>query len=108
MPTSSTSARFSRGIRPSTGQGDCATTGLDWNSKNNEFASKVRKVLIGPTLKFNVPNGYFDVGLLYYKEKNKQRDRRQVGGFRFDLSNRAGLGRAFSARPRALVLRGVP
>jgi len=46
------------------------TTGLDWNSKNNEFASKVRKVLIGPTLKFNVPNGYFDVGLLYYKEKN--------------------------------------
>ena len=46
------------------------TTGLDWNSKDTAFAPKVRKILVGPTLKFDIPKGFFDVSLLYYKEWN--------------------------------------
>lgn len=46
------------------------TTGFDWNTKNTNFAPKVRKTLVGPTLKFDIPKGFFDVSLLYYKEKN--------------------------------------
>ena len=46
------------------------TTGFDWNTKDTAFAPKVRKVLIGPTLKFDIPKGFLDVSLLYYKEKN--------------------------------------
>ncbi|PKO79808.1 MAG: hypothetical protein CVU19_15920 [Betaproteobacteria bacterium HGW-Betaproteobacteria-13] len=30
------------------------TTGLDWNSKDTAFAPKVRKILVGPTLKFDI------------------------------------------------------
>ncbi|WP_249115762.1 hypothetical protein [Azoarcus sp. L1K30] len=46
------------------------TTGFDWNSKDTAFAPKVRKILVGPTLKFDIPKGYFDVSLLFYKEWN--------------------------------------
>lgn len=45
------------------------TIGGDLNSKNDAFAPRVRKFVIGPTLKFDVP-GFFDVSLLYRTEKN--------------------------------------
>ena len=45
------------------------TAGLDLNSKNDAFAPRVRKFVLGPTLKFDVP-GFFDVSLLYRTERN--------------------------------------
>jgi nucleoside-specific outer membrane channel protein Tsx len=43
--------------------------GFDFNAKDDAFAPRVRKFLIGPSLSFDVP-GFFDAGLLYYKEHN--------------------------------------
>lgn len=43
--------------------------GFDLNSKNDAFAPRVRKFVIGPTLKFDVP-GFLDVSLLYRTERN--------------------------------------
>ncbi|MGA7800421.1 MAG: hypothetical protein WCC36_06385 [Gammaproteobacteria bacterium] len=45
------------------------TAGFDLNAKNNAFAPRVRKFVIGPTLSFDVP-GFFDVSLLYRTEAN--------------------------------------
>ncbi|QSI76811.1 hypothetical protein [Niveibacterium microcysteis] len=46
------------------------TTGFDASSKNNDFASRVRKFTFGPTLKFGAFDGWADLSLLYYKETN--------------------------------------
>ena len=45
------------------------TTGMDYNSKNTQFAPSVYKLMLGPTLSFKVP-GVLTVGLQYYKEWN--------------------------------------
>ena len=45
------------------------TAGFDYNAKNTQFAPSVFKLLVGPTFAFKVP-GFFNVGILYYKEKN--------------------------------------
>ena len=45
------------------------TIGADLNSKNDAFAPRVQKFVIGPTLKFKVP-GFFDISLFYRTEKN--------------------------------------
>ena len=45
------------------------TAGVDLNTKNTDFAPRKRLLLIGPTLKFDVP-GFLDVGLFYGKEWN--------------------------------------
>jgi nucleoside-specific outer membrane channel protein Tsx len=45
------------------------TAGFDFNSKDDAFSPRVRKFVLGPTLKLDVP-GFLDVSLLYYKEKN--------------------------------------
>lgn len=45
------------------------TAGFDLNSKNDAFAPRVRKFVVGPTLKFDVP-GFLDVSLLYRTEQN--------------------------------------
>ncbi len=45
------------------------TAGFDLNSKNDAFGSRVRKFVIGPTFKFDVP-GFFDASLLYRTEQN--------------------------------------
>lgn len=45
------------------------TAGFDLNTKNTTFAPNKRLVVIGPTLKFDVP-GFLDVSLLYGKEWN--------------------------------------
>lgn len=46
------------------------TTGFDFNSKNDAFAPRVRKLMFGPTVKFGGSLGWADLSLLYYKEKN--------------------------------------
>ncbi|GAA5182620.1 hypothetical protein GCM10025771_32350 [Niveibacterium umoris] len=46
------------------------TTGFDASAKNTDFAARVRKFTFGPTLKFGVLDGWFDLSLLYYKETN--------------------------------------
>jgi nucleoside-specific outer membrane channel protein Tsx len=46
------------------------STGFDLNSKNNAFAAAVRKIIVGPTAKFNAFGGWADLSLMYYKEKN--------------------------------------
>ena len=46
------------------------TAGIDLNSKNDAFASSVRKFVIGPTFKFDVP-GFLDVSLLLRTEQNR-------------------------------------
>ncbi|MCV2217189.1 outer membrane protein OmpK [Thauera sp. Sel9] len=45
------------------------TAGFDLNTKNTTFAPRKRLLVIGPTLKFDVP-GFLDVSLLYGKEWN--------------------------------------
>lgn len=45
------------------------TIGGDLNSKNDAFAPRVQKFVVGPTLKFSVP-GFLDISLLYRTEKN--------------------------------------
>lgn len=45
------------------------TAGFDLNTKNTRFAPRKRLLVVGPTLKFDVP-GFLDVSLLYGKEWN--------------------------------------
>lgn len=45
------------------------TAGFDLNSKNDAFAPRVRKFVLGPTLKFDVP-GFLDLSLLFRGERN--------------------------------------
>jgi nucleoside-specific outer membrane channel protein Tsx len=46
------------------------TGGLEFNSKENEFASKKRFLLAGPTINFNVKGGFFDLGIWACHEQN--------------------------------------
>ncbi|WP_095077338.1 hypothetical protein [Pseudomonas sp. Irchel s3h17] len=46
------------------------TAGFDLNTKNNEFASEKRLLVLGPTLKFALPAGFLDASVLYAREKN--------------------------------------
>jgi nucleoside-specific outer membrane channel protein Tsx len=45
------------------------TAGFDLQTKNSEFAPRKRMLVVGPTLKFDVP-GFLDVSLLYTQEWN--------------------------------------
>lgn len=45
------------------------TAGFDLNSKADAFSSRVRKFVLGPTFKFDVP-GFMDVSLLLRTEQN--------------------------------------
>jgi len=47
------------------------TTGFDLNAKNTTFAPRERKILVGPTLNFNVP-GFLSVGPQLYQEWNHE------------------------------------
>ncbi|MDT8879568.1 hypothetical protein RSO68_08805 [Halomonas saccharevitans] len=44
--------------------------GFDLNTKNTNFAPRKRQLLLGPTLKFDVPRGFLDLSLLYSYEWN--------------------------------------
>jgi len=47
------------------------TGGFDWNTKNDPgYASKKRMLVLGPTLKMDVP-GFLDISLLLLNESNK-------------------------------------
>jgi len=46
------------------------TAGLEWNTKNTAFAPGKFAWVAGPTLLFKVPRGFFNLGFLYYKERN--------------------------------------
>ena len=46
------------------------TAGFDFNAKNNEFASKKRFLVFGPTLNFKAGSGFFDLGLWGCHEQN--------------------------------------
>ena len=46
------------------------TAGFDLNTKNTAFAPRKRQLLVGPTLKFDVPRGFLDLSLLYSREWN--------------------------------------
>lgn len=49
------------------------TAGFDWNTKNDPFyASRKRMLVLGPTVKFDVP-GFLDVSLLALRESNQPR-----------------------------------
>lgn len=45
------------------------TAGFDLNSKNTKFSPSKRLLVVGPTLKLNVP-GFWDISLLYGRESN--------------------------------------
>ncbi len=45
------------------------TAGIDLNSKDDAFSSRVRKFVLGPTFKFDTP-GFLDVSLLLRTEQN--------------------------------------
>lgn len=46
------------------------TAGFDLNTKNTAFAPRKRQLVLGPTLKFDLPRGFLDVSLLYSREWN--------------------------------------
>jgi nucleoside-specific outer membrane channel protein Tsx len=46
------------------------TVGFDYNTKNNEFASNKRMLVIGPTVKFALPAGFVDASIYYAREWN--------------------------------------
>ncbi|WP_269532313.1 hypothetical protein [Chitinimonas sp. BJYL2] len=46
------------------------TGGFDANTKNTAFAPKKRMLVIGPTLKFDVPQGFWDMSVFYRDERN--------------------------------------
>jgi hypothetical protein len=46
------------------------TAGFDWNAKNTAFAPGKFAMVAGPTFQFKLPKGFFDLGLLWYKERN--------------------------------------
>ena len=46
------------------------TGGFDLNTKNTAFAPRKRLLVVGPTLKFNVPKGFADLSLFYAHEWN--------------------------------------
>lgn len=55
------------GVGPIRGFG--LTAGLDWNTKNDAYASKKQMVVFGPTLMLDVP-GFLDISLLLVEESN--------------------------------------
>ena len=46
------------------------TAGMDLNTKDSAFAPRVRKFVVGPTFKLDVPSGFVDVSLLFRTEQN--------------------------------------
>ncbi|ART79069.1 hypothetical protein [Oceanisphaera avium] len=46
------------------------TAGFDANTKNTEFAPRKQMLVVGPTLKFDVPKGFVDFSVLYAHERN--------------------------------------
>ncbi|WP_104204729.1 outer membrane protein OmpK [Billgrantia saliphila] len=46
------------------------TGGFDLNTKNTEFAPRKRMLVVGPTLKFDLPKGFLDLSLFYAHEWN--------------------------------------
>ncbi|MBM3104197.1 hypothetical protein IIE18_03580 [Pseudomonas sp. V1] len=60
---------FDRSLRYGPIKDIALTGGIELNYKNNDFSTRKRQLLIGPTLKFDVP-GYLDLSLLYSMEWN--------------------------------------
>lgn len=46
------------------------TAGLDLNTKNTQFAPRKQMLVVGPTLKFDLPKGFVDFSVLYAHERN--------------------------------------
>lgn len=46
------------------------TAGFDANTKNTTFAPRKKLLVVGPTLKFDVPKGFLDFSVLYSHETN--------------------------------------
>ncbi|MBO1519082.1 outer membrane protein OmpK [Oceanisphaera pacifica] len=46
------------------------TAGFDLNTKNTEVAPRKQMLVVGPTLKFDVPKGFLDFSVLYAHERN--------------------------------------
>lgn len=82
------------------------TTRIDLNSKDDAFASRVQKLILGPTIKFGGSWGWADLDFLSYKEKNHNGI---VGkAVDFDLTWRIGgaWGVGFNAGPVPLKFNG--
>ena len=59
---------FKAGIKSSVVRDLSVTVGADLNSKNTTFAPGKRLIVVGPTLNFEIPKGFADLGIWYYKE----------------------------------------
>ena len=59
---------FKAGIKNDILRDVSVTLGGDLNSKNTAFAPGKRMIVVGPTVNFNVPKGFADLGVWYYKE----------------------------------------
>lgn len=47
------------------------TAGFDANTKNTSFGPRKQMIVVGPTLKFDVPKGFLDFSVLYAHERNR-------------------------------------
>lgn len=59
---------FGAGIKSKAIRDLSVTLGGDLNSKNTAFAPGKRMIVFGPTLNFEIPKGFADLGVWYYKE----------------------------------------
>ncbi len=46
------------------------TAGFDFNSKNDAFGARVHRPMVGPTINWAVPKGFFSTSLMYRMENN--------------------------------------
>lgn len=44
------------------------TAGFDWGTKDTAFGDRVRRFVVGPTINFDIPQGFLDASLLYITE----------------------------------------
>ncbi|GAB2713531.1 hypothetical protein [Halomonas garicola] len=81
------------------------TGGVDLNTKNTEFAPRKRQLLAGPTLKFDVPEGFLDLSLFYSYEWNHANF---IGTREFDDYYQVNLawGLPFEAGPVPMKFQG--
>ncbi len=72
------------------------TAGFDWNTKNDSYGSKKRMLVVGPTFKLDVKQGFFDVSLLMLNESNDPNGSRfGYSTGRYNYKNHADLNLAW-------------
>ncbi len=82
-----------------------ATAGLDWNTKNNSYASKKQMEVVGPTVMFNVP-GFLNFSVLELFESNAPATTPTRYSYKPHVALDAAFGIPFSIGPAKFSFEG--